>query len=358
MSICLGIDVSKASLQVALIADTSKGRKILGTHKFSNKQEGFEALLEWVNKKAKVEEVHAVMEATGIYHENIADYLYALGIKLSVELPNKIKHFAKCLNLKTKTDSVDARTIAQYGLERRPPLWKPMAHGFAEMRGLSRAIHAFKQDHARYKNRLAALRATDRTTAQLTQHIEQHLQHIKQAINQMEQELLQLAAADADFMERVERVETIKGVGKLTIIRLLCETNGFSLMANARQAVSYAGLDVMGYESGTINRKGHISKRGNPRIRQLLYTPAMVAAHRGAVPIMQLYQRVVERNPTSKRKAIVAAERKLLVLIYTLWRNNAAYDPEYRHPNAAMRENVIASDIAEAGLLLAKKTGA
>ena len=116
--------MSKASLQVVLMADTSKGRKILGSHKFSNKQEGFEALLKWVKERAKVKEVHAVMEATGIYHENIADYLYSLSIKLSVELPNKIKHYAKCLNLKTKTDSVDARTIAQYGLERRPPLWK------------------------------------------------------------------------------------------------------------------------------------------------------------------------------------------------------------------------------------------
>ena len=349
--------MSKATLRVALVADTDCGRKILGSHSFSNNDKGFDALLQWTRAKSKGDAPLAVMEATGIYHENLADYLYAHSIGVSIVLPNRIKHFAHCLNIKTKTDKVDALIIAKYGLERRPSLWEPMTPALAQMRGLSRTIRAIKQDLVRYKNRAAALNSTSRTTPQLARHIKEVIAHLSASIGQMEQELLELAHTDASFMERVRNAATIKGVSELTIIHLACETNGFALMNNARQAVSYAGLDVMAYESGTISRKGHISKRGNPRIRQMLYTPALVASRFGPESIRQLYQRVVERNPSTKRKAIVAAERKLLVLIYTLWTNNTPFDPEYRHPNMLRGDSPIASDIAEAELLL-EKTGA
>ena len=329
MSIYVGIDVSKDSLQAAMVTESAQGLKVIATHKFPNTDKGFGDMCHWGRSKSKGAEWLVVMEATGIYHENVADYLYELGIKVSVELPNKIKHFAKSLNTKTKTDKIDALVIARYGLERNPSLWEPMTGNLAQMRALSRMIHSVKKDAARYKNRVSALKATGRTSRGTMEHAESLITQLERSIGDMERDLLSMANEDASLMERVRKVATIKGVKELTIIHLLCETNGFKLMGNARQAVSYAGLDVEGYESGTISRKGRISKKGNPRVRQLLYTPALVATRFGPESVRRLYERVAEKNPTAKKKAIVAAERKLLVLIYTLWKKNAKYDPDY-----------------------------
>lgn len=333
MSIYVGIDVSKDSLQAAMVTESVQGLKVLATHKFPNTNKGFGDMFQWGWSKSKGAEWQAVMEATGIYHENVTDFLYERGIKVSVELPNKIKHFAKSLNTKTKTDKVDALVIARYGMERKPGLWEPLTGNIAQMRALSRMIHSVKKDAARYKNRASALEATGRTSQESMKHVESLITQLEMSIGDMERDLLSLANEDAEFMESVRKVATIKGIRELTVIHLLCETNGFKLMGNVRQLVSYAGLDVEGYESGTICRKGRISKKGNPRVRQLLYTPALVASRFGPESVRRLYERVSEKNPTAKKKAIVAAERKLLVLMYTLWKNNAEYDSDYERKN-------------------------
>jgi transposase len=45
--------------------------------------------------------------------------------------------------------------------------------------------------------------------------------------------------------------------------------------------------------------------------------------------IKELYQRINDRNPQSKRKGVVAGMRKLLILIFVLWKKNEEYNPEY-----------------------------
>jgi len=115
----------------------------------------------------------------------------------------------------------------------------------------------------------------------------------------------------------------------LTIVTVLCETNGFTQFNNIRQVVSYAGLDIAERQSGLFKGKTRISKKGNKRIRECLYMPALSASNYNE-PIKALYERVVERNPTIKRKGVVAGMRKLLILIFVLWKKNEAYTTEYQ----------------------------
>ena len=103
---------------------------------------------------------------------------------------------------------------------------------------------------------------------------------------------------------------------------------GFSLFNNRNQVVSYAGYDVVLQQSGTsIKGKPKISKKGNSYIRAMLYMAAMSAVrydeHHKAY-----YQRIVCKTGI-KMKANVAIQRKLLLLIYTLFKNNVPYDPQH-----------------------------
>lgn len=325
----IGIDISKEKFDVCMkVMDRQSGAVTTkGTRTFANTQAGFDSFIEWIIKKEATDAL-MVVEATGVYHENLTCFLYDKRLNICVELPNKIKNYARCLNVKTKNDRKDAAIIAQYALERKPRLWEPMTPQMLEMRSVSREIQALKHMLVQLKNQMHALSASGFIAGDTLKQHTLVLNTVSTSISQLENSLEQLAAKDRDFIERARKVATIKGVQLLTVLHVLCETNGFFLSGNLRQAVSYAGLDVSEYSSGTIRGKSSISKRGNSHIRQLLYMPAMVAANRTDTPIADLANRVKKRNPHSKKIGIIAAERKLLILIYTLWKKNEEYDIE------------------------------
>tara|TARA_B110000014_G_C19699379_1_gene366187 strand:- start:38 stop:448 length:411 start_codon:yes stop_codon:yes gene_type:complete len=108
----IGIDISKLTFDVF--------SEELGHEKFSNDKEGFKAL-----KKLLGKEDHCVMEATGCYHIQLANYLFEKGLKISVENPLVVKRFIQMKQQKVKTDKHDARMIAMYGEEQNPKLWEP-----------------------------------------------------------------------------------------------------------------------------------------------------------------------------------------------------------------------------------------
>ena len=130
----------------------------------------------------------------------------------------------------------------------------------------------------------------------------------------------------------MDNVCTIKGVGVITAASVIAETNGFALFKNKAQLVSYAGYDVVENQSGSsLNGKTRISKKGNSHIRRCLHFPALVAIKHN-IRFKNLYDRVFE-NTKIKMKGAVAVQRKLLVLIYTLYRKNQPFDPEYNPKN-------------------------
>lgn len=326
----LGIDVSKSDFHVCLKESREGQVKIRGSHKFENSPGGFKALDEWLSaRNGAYTSVHSVMEATGVYHEDLAHFLFSREIPVSIELPNRIKYFAKSINLKTKTDKVDAAMIASYGLERSPVLWYPMSDEYFHARQLCRELLQFKKDMTRCKNQLHALQHARETMPLARELKEKHLKFLEQTIKQIEQEIILLSKQDENFSRKVERLETIPGMGRITIMIILCETNGFGAFHNTRQLTSFAGLDVIERQSGIFKGKTRISKKGNKYIRQCLYMPAMTAC-RFNKPIKELNERIIEKNPGFKRKGIVAGMRKLLILNYILWKKEQDFDLGYK----------------------------
>jgi len=283
--------------------------------------------LQWALRK--VPNPVFVMETTGVYHEELTHFLYSNEQKVSVVLANKIKHFAKSLNIKTKTDKADAQMIAQYGLERQLEWWQPMMPQMKNLRDLCRERLSLKKDIVRCKCQIHGMKHAHSTLDVVLQIKEQQIEFLEKNIQTIENEIIRITQEDQDFNERVSKIETIKGLRLLTIVTVLCETNGFTQFNNIRQVVSYAGLDIEERQSGLFKGKTRITKKGNSRIRQCLYMPALSATSYNE-KIKALYQRVIERNPTIKQKGVVAGMRKLLVLIFVLWKKNEAYNPEYQ----------------------------
>ena len=112
----------------------------------------------------------------------------------------------------------------------------------------------------------------------------------------------------------------------MTVATVLGETNGFALFKSIPQLISYAGYDVVENQSGNHRGKTRISKKGNSHIRRAMHMPAFNMIKYNTGNFKPFFERIFERNH-QKMKAYVAVQKKLLVLIYTLWKKTEAYKP-------------------------------
>ena len=145
---------------------------------------------------------------------------------------------------------------------------------------------------------------------------------------EIKEELADIIKTDADVKRIVLLICTIPGIGLLTAATVLGETNGFELIRNKRQLTSYAGLDVREKQSGTsVKGKPCISKKGNKHLRKAMHLPAL-SAIRHNERFKAIFARLVGKHGI-KMKTAVAIQRKLLEMMYTLFKNNMPYDENY-----------------------------
>ncbi|HEX7358477.1 MAG TPA: IS110 family transposase [Ignavibacteriaceae bacterium] len=325
---CIGIDVSKDSLECCIGSfDEEQNESFSKTKSFKNTQEGFEQMFQWVNDSRLCRNVVFTMEATGVYYENLAYWLFGRGEQICVLLPGKIKHFTKSHNVKTKTDSVDAKILSRIGLERKMPLWTVPTKMMRDIKFLCRELREVKEKIVHSKNQLHAKNHSYDCPQAVIQRLSRQISLLEGQLLEIEAELRVAAMADRAFYDKVLKLQTIPGLSFITIICILAETNAFALVLNAKQLASYAGLDVQLNQSGSKSGKTKISKKGNSFIRNALYMPALSASRYN--PLMKSFYNRVSENKPSKKIAITAIARKLLILMYVMWKNNTEFNVNY-----------------------------
>lgn len=325
---CLGIDVDKKTFKVSLIVEDD-GKKILGSHTFSNSPKGYEELLVWVNKKSKGQTVSYVMEATGVYHEHLAHFIYTKGHLVHIILPLKAKRYLQSLGIRSKTDQIDANGLAMMGIEQSLEPWQPGSKKLLELRSLTRQIEALQDHRTALKNQLEGAKHAMVVHKSVLKSLDQMISQTAKQIVKLEKQVEKLIADDPFLKEKYELVTSIKGVGIMTFAVIASETNGFALFKNQRQLVCYSGYDVLENQSGQRVGKTRISKKGNTHIRRISHLASWSVVKHKTKPFHQLYERVYERTGI-KMKAYVAVQRKLLVMIYTLWKKHEQFDPDFR----------------------------
>jgi transposase len=325
----VGIDVDSKELKVSykkMFEDLSI--KTIGSRTFKNTVVGFKALKVWIEKKMIKElSIHFTMEATGVYYENLAYYFNEQDTYLvHIVLGNTSNAYFKSLNQKSKTDKIDAAGLAQMGLERQLPTWQPMSSQMQDIKKLNRERLRLIREKTMVTNQLHAEKASYRPSKDIIYRYQKRIAFIEDQIKQVIKDLKTKVALDENLRQKINKVCTIKGVAFKTAIGVIAEYNGFVLFKNRNQVVSYAGYDIALNDSGTsIRGKSKISKKGNSYVRQMMYMSAMSAAvtdehHKN------YYTRIVDKTGI-KMKGNVAIQRKLLLLIYTLFKNNVSYDP-------------------------------
>jgi transposase len=268
----LGIDVAKTKLDCALRLPDGKFRSKV----VDNTPHGFEIVSAWLAKHNLVD-LHVCMEATGTYWEAVAEFLADAGYAVSVVNPAQIKAFSTASRVRTKTDKVDARLIAEFCFSQRPEPWQAPTPARRELRALVARREALDAMRTQEKNRLLVARESVRTG------IEAHLDYLEKAIDEVDTAIRRKIDDDPDLKRQGVLLDSVPGLGEKTIPVLLSYYGGSLRFDNARQAAAFAGLDPRQHESGSsVKGKPRLSKVGHALLRKALYMPAMVATTKTA----------------------------------------------------------------------------
>lgn len=314
----LGIDVSKERFDVALLGGQQTGRG-----QFSNNPRGFGKLRRWLQKRQE-EGVHACMEATGRYWQELALFLHEEGQQVSVVNPKRIKKYAEARMQRNKTDAQDALTIADYGATQQPDLWQPPAAAYRELQAMVRHLQALKADRTRARNR----QQSGVTSAPVVAAIEAQVAFLDEQSEALEKRIQEHIDQHRDLKADKALLLSIPGVGHTTAAVFLAEIPDVSLFAQANQIAAFVGLTPGQRQSGTsLHSPGKLVKWGNAHIRAVFYMPAL-SAHRWNPIIAALRERLLARGK-AKMTVVVAVMRKLVHLCYGVLKTRKPFDPNH-----------------------------
>lgn len=314
----LGLDISKKTFDATLL--TTEG--VRHHRQFPNTDAGIASLQTWLTTAA-VKTLHACMEATNTYWEDLAEALAHAGYQVSVVNPARTKGFAISQMQRNKTDKVDSAVIAEFCERLHPRLWIPPRPEQRQLRDLVRHLEVLKKTRTQQLNRVSTCRNSvvkasfqtlvDTLNAQMTL-IETEIEHI-------------FTAYPALPAQRAWLV-SIQGIGNPTAAKILAEMYDLEHYANAPAAAADAGATPAHYESGSsVRRRVRLSNVGKASLRGALYWPAITAMQYN--PVVRKVKERLEKKGKPFKVILGAAIRKLLHLAYGVIKHHTSFEPEY-----------------------------
>ena len=393
MRTVFGIDVSKASSEVAIVIN---GEKIHG-YTMPNDTIGFTRLLDDLKTVQKPE---IIFEATGVYSRRLQAFLEENGYTYTRLNPLEAKKQLDSLRVR-KTDKIDAETLAisQFVLNRKPTYIQEEV--YQELRDLSRFYQNLTEDIVRTKNRLhkvlqvtfpemenilstptreqywnlvmtfpykdfvlelskdellegirqsTSKRISDKRVAYLAQKLAALANQsycavkknspILEEIRYYAKELLRLSEQRQAVLEQMvelaqplpeyEILLSIPGIAETTATSMIGELGDIRRFQSANQINAFIGIDLRHYESGNFLVKEHITKRGNPYARKILFKcihNIAAASHTNHCHIEDFYEKRKRQSQTTSTKPhTIASIHRLIRTMYYLITHNKLYD--------------------------------
>ena len=302
--LCVGIDVSKATLDIAASSDVAQ-------FTVSNDSDGFNAIITGLRRHSVA---LVLMEATGGLEVAVACSLQAEGFD-----------FARAMGYLAKTDRIDARVLTQMAeVINRHPERKRFIRALpdAERQALAAMVVRRRQ--------LIAMLVAERN--RLYPSHPQNKKSINTIIKALEDELARLekdmnSHIRNHFKEIAERLSSIKGVGTMTVSAMLAEIPELGTLSR-REISALIGVAPVNRDSGTMRGRRTIFG-GRAGVRSALYMAALVATRFNPV-IKTFYVRLLAAGK-AKKVALVACMRKLLTILNAMLRKNEEWDESYHH---------------------------
>lgn len=313
--LCVGIDVSKATLDIA-------ASYAIEQFSVANDADGFDSIIAELRQH---DVALVLMEATGGLEAAVACALQAEGFEIAVVNPRQARDFARAMGYLAKTDRIDARVLAQMAevINRHPERERFIrALPDAERQVLSAMVVRRRQLLTMLvaeRNRLYPAHPQSRKSINIIiKALEDELARIDKDMNNHIQN---------NFKELSERLSSVKGVGTMTAAALLAEVPELGSLSR-RQISALVGVAPVNRDSGTMRGRRTIFG-GRAGVRTTLYMATLVATRFNPV-IKAFYTRLVAAGKP-KKVALVACMRKLLTILNAMLRKNEEWNELYHH---------------------------
>jgi transposase len=306
-AISVGIDVSKGSLDVA----TSNSAEV---RRFANDEEGVSAAAGHIAAKNPAS---VIVEATGGLEMNLVAVLQSACLPVAIVNPRQVRDFARASGMLAKTDAIDARILALFGIRMKPEIRSLPDKEARDMGRLLTRRRQLVEMLTAERNRL--LQADD----DIRTGIETHITWLEEALSNIDDDLQSRIKRSPSWREKDNILKTVPGVGKVVSSTLLIELPELGSL-NRRKIAALAGVAPLNRDSGTMRGKRTIWG-GRARLRAVLYMAALVASRRNPI-IAAFYQHLMAAGKT-KKVALVACMRKLLTILNAMMRTMTTWQP-------------------------------
>ncbi|PIF25255.1 transposase [Acidovorax sp. 56] len=302
----VGVDVASAHLDVAAQGQASVRR-------FANTPQGIALLLRTLRPASVL-----ALESTGRYHVPLALAAHAAGLRVYVLNPLDARRYAQSVGQRGKTDRMDALVLARYICHEHAHLqqWQPPTACQAVLRELL----AHRATLVRQRSALAQAGCHSKTLARLDEPV---LAALQQAIKHVDGQIETTLRADLSSHQAFEHITSVPGLG-LVCGALLVMLFGRMQGGSADAVIAFTGLDPRPNDSGKKTGQRRLSKRGWPEIRRLMYAAAMSAAR---TKTWNGYYCAQRDKGLSTTAALVVLARKLLRVAFSLFKQQALFDP-------------------------------
>lgn len=303
MGTYVGIDVSKDRLDVHVLPQ-GEAFFVLRSGK---------GLAELVERLKPFAPTLIAVEATGGFETTTAAAIAAAGLPLAVVNPAQVRHYAKALGKRAKTDAIDAQVIARFAADVKP-----------QVRAIPDEMTQLLGDLVARRRQIVEMLGAERqrrqraTVRRLIKSIERLVKALEKELAELDGEIDGLVRASPAWREKEDLLASVPGVGPQTVRTLLAEMPELGTLDRKRIA-SLAGLAPYTRQSGAWKGKSMIGG-GRKTVRGALFMAAMVASRHN--PVLKAFRDRLVANGKAKLLAIIAVARKLLTILNAIIRDN------------------------------------
>ena len=305
----IGADVGKDEIVIACAEGAFSRRKV------RNRRTELSAWLKSLPAGSRIG-----MESTGIYHERLAETAHKLGFVIFVLNPKDVRHYAKGLGLRGKTDRVDAELIARMVAREHEKLhrWIPLT---SEQRQIDRLL----KRRAKVSRIRVALNQSLKGLTGFGADLKTVDERMDRLVKRIDAKVKALIEANKDRKQQYARLRKIAGLGGLVVRSSVLNTLERVPLHSADAFIAFTGLDPRPDDSGHHVGRRRLSKRGPSELRRLLYIAAMAAVKTKLwKPIYEHYR----AKGLSTTAALVVIARRIARTAWSIYTHKTDFDPK------------------------------
>lgn len=308
-SIFIGIDVSKARLDVAI-------RPSGESESVANDKTGIKAL---VKHLGEIQPALIVLEATGGVERQLTRALASAELPVVVVNPRQVRDFAKATGQLAKTDAIDAVVLARFAETVRPVLRPLPDEVTLELRALIARRRQITEMMVAERNRLRG------ASQSVTKRIDAHIRWLEAELQRADKDLDQSIRQSPIWQENEDLLRSVPSIGPVISRTLLAELPELGQL-NRKQIAALVGIAPLNWDSGTLRGRRAIWG-GRASVRAVLYMAALVASRHNTV--MRVFYKRLRDAGKAPKVALVACMRKLLTILNALIKHKTRWSENF-----------------------------